>query len=162
MNDSLASLLIDTNVWLDNYIPDRANSPYARSLFSTAQTQGIQLLYAVESIKDVFYMVAADFKAKVRAQGASVGAVEAEAARQLAWSCIENMRELACAVGADESDVWLASKYRALHDDFEDDLILAAARRAQADYLITGDIKLIEKSTVPALTPQSWLALQDY
>jgi len=63
-------------------------------------------------------------------------------------------------VGADEADVWLAAKYRALNEDLEDNLVLAAANRAKADYLITNDTQLIAKSPVPALTPRDWLAIQ--
>ena len=155
-----AMLLLDTNVWLDNYIPTRPGHETARRLLRHARDNDVRLVYAVGTIKDVFYLVASHFKNDVRASGSTVGEAEALVAKELAWSCIDNMRELACAVGADESDVWLASKYRSLHEDLEDNLVLAAAERAGVAYLVTNDQTLIGKSTVAALAPADWLALQ--
>lgn len=45
-------------------------------------------------------------------------------------------------------------------DDYEDCLVMLAALKAHADYLITRDKKGFTRSAVPALTPQEWLALQ--
>jgi predicted nucleic acid-binding protein len=59
----------------------------------------------------------------------------------------------------DNSDVWLARKYRTLHDDFEDNFILAAAERAKVDFLVTSDQSLLRKATVAALSPQDMLAV---
>lgn len=159
-NTTTAILLLDTNVWLDNYIPTRPGHETARRLLRHARNNGVQLVYAVGTIKDVFYLVSSHFKNDIRSHGQAVGKVEALVAKELAWSCVDNMRELACAVGADESDVWLASKYRSLHEDLEDNLVLAAAERARAAYLVTSDRTLIGKATVAALTPADWLALQ--
>ena len=63
------------------------------------------------------------------------------------------MADLACAVGADASDVWIARKYKALHRDFEDDLVLAAANRAYVGHLVTSDGRLIRKAPVDDLAP---------
>ncbi len=161
MSGNQECIVIDTNVWLDNYIPHRAGHADAQRLLACARSCDVQLLYAVESVKDVFYVIAADFKATVRAQAGHVGDAEEAVAQQLAWSCVENMRTLANAIGADESDVWLAAKYRSLHGDLEDNLVLAATKRAGADYLVTGDRAFIEKATVPALTPRDWLVLHE-
>jgi predicted nucleic acid-binding protein len=82
---------------------------------------------------------------------------DAEAIRDIAWACVDNMSELGTPVGADESDLWLARKYRRLHPDLEDDLVLAAAERAQADYLVTSDEALLRKAMVPALSPEDFV-----
>lgn len=160
MTDHQTRLLVDTNVWLDNYVPERSGHAESCRFISYCKEHAVQLLYPVETIKDVFYLIASSFKATVRASGVAVGEAESLVARQLAWSCIDNMRAIACAVGADEADVWLAAKYRSLHGDFEDNLVLAAAQRANVDYLITRDATLIAKATVAALRPDDWLTLQ--
>ena len=54
--------------------------------------------------------------------------------------------------------VWLACKYRQVHDDFEDDLLIAAAQRAQADYLVTNDERLLKHAPVAALSARDALA----
>lgn len=158
MSERAKRILLDTNIWLDNYIDSRPGSAAARDVLAHARACNIQLLYAVTTIRDVFYLVASNFKRALRDEGIPIGEAEATVARQLGWSCIENMRALACAVGADESDVWLASKYRSLHGDFEDDLILAAAQRASVDALVTNDVRLIQKAPLTAMTPADWLA----
>lgn len=77
----------------------------------------------------------------------------------MAWACVDRMRDFAVAVGADESDVWLASKYRSFNWDLEDNMVLAAAKRANVDYLATNDKDLIAKATVAALAPADLVKL---
>ena len=81
------------------------------------------------------------------------------ASKETAWACVENMERNATAVGLDASDVWLAHKFKPVHDDFEDNLVVAAARRAKADYLVTNDERLLRHSPVAALSPRDMLAL---
>ena len=69
------------------------------------------------------------------------------------------MDEIATAVGADSSDVWLARKYQRVHEDFEDCLVLAAARRAKVDFLVTSDDALLQHAPVAALSVDDFLAL---
>ena len=64
-------------------------------------------------------------------------------------------------VGADESDVWLAKKHRGVHGDFEGNLVVAAALRADADYIVTNDEDLLKHSPVATVTPQAFVALMD-
>lgn len=69
------------------------------------------------------------------------------------------MCEITTAVGVDESDLWLACKYRNLTWDLEDSFVLAAPRRAEVDYLVTSDQALIQKASVAVLTPVDMTAL---
>lgn len=117
------------------------------------------LVYPAGSAKDVFYVLAHEFRRMAVAANGELGEAEAVAVREVVWGCVDNMCELATAVGVDEADVWLARKQRKLTDDLEDNLVLAAARRARADYLVTGDRALIQHSTVAALTPEDMLAV---
>ena len=55
-------------------------------------------------------------------------------------------------VTADASDVWLARTHRQVHADFEDNLVVAAAQRAKADFLITNDEQLLKHAPVAALS----------
>jgi predicted nucleic acid-binding protein len=152
-------LLLDTNVLLDEYLPDRPTSKASRELIRRAQERGDCLLYPARVIVDVHYQIAATFKAAVRAEKGVLSDADAAAIQEIAWGCIENLEELATPVGMDVSDVWVATKYRRFNRDFEDCFIMAAAGRAQADYIVTSDHGLIGKSTVAALTPDDMLAL---
>ena len=52
-----------------------------------------------------------------------------------------------------------AMTYRDLHDDFEDDLLLAAAARVDADYVVTSDRALLRHAPVACLDPADMRAL---
>ncbi len=57
-----------------------------------------------------------------------------------------------------QADIWYAEKLRGVHDDFEDNLVLAAAERVKATYLVTSDEQLLKHATVATLTPERALA----
>lgn len=58
-----------------------------------------------------------------------------------------------------DTNVWLARKYQRIHEDFEDCLVLAAAQRAKADFLVTSDDALLRHAPVAALSVDDFLAL---
>jgi len=60
--------------------------------------------------------------------------------------------ETATVVGADYSDAYRALKQKAIHSDYEDDLVVAAALRSGADFLVTDDEKLRRDAPIMALT----------
>ena len=60
-------LLLDTNAWLDYYLPWRSGYAAAQRLIVGTFEQNQTLAYAVPSIKDVFYMAAAEHKRAERA-----------------------------------------------------------------------------------------------
>ena len=117
------------------------------------------LLFPARAIVDVHYVIYRTFKQMVREERGVVQETDARAIAEVAWGCVDNLCELATAVGMDGSDVWLARKYRALHGDLEDNFVLAAAERADADFLVTSDQQLLRKATVAALSPKDMLAL---
>ena len=120
----------------------------------------MDLLYPVHIIPDVFYLAFIDVKRLLCGQGSDE--LVAKAARSTAWEYVNGMQEIATAVGADNSDVWLASKWESLHGDIEDNLVLAAAKRAQADYVVTSDRQLLSHAAlagVAAVSPEDMLAV---
>ncbi len=151
--------MVDTNVWLGNYVASRAGHESSRRFLQVATQRGVQLLYPSASVKDVFYLIAMEFKRQVRAEKGSVDERDAAIIRRLAWGCVDNMRALATSVGLDESDLWLACKYRKLNGDLEDNMVIAAMQRAKADYLVTLDGHLARHAPVAALTPDDMTSL---
>lgn len=152
-------ILLDTNVLLDEFLPQRKGSQVSRELIVCAQERGDALLYPARALVDVHYQIAATIKALAREERGELSESDAAAAQRIAWGCIDNLCEWATAVGVDEADVWLARKYRSFNGDFEDNFVLAAAERASADYLVTSDSQLLRKATVAALAPADMLAL---
>lgn len=156
-----SKVLLDTNVWLDAFDGTRPRSAEASSLIERCMSRGIDLLYAVESVKDVFYLVGASLKRQTRAEGGHLTEAQANAISRYATSCVDTMFEVATAVGADASDVWLARKYQRLHPDLEDCLVMAAAKRAEADLLVTSDDALLRHAPTTALSVADALVLLD-
>lgn len=152
------TLLIDTNVWLDVFLPSRPEAEAARTLLEEAEKRGFSLVYAAQSSLDVYQRVIINNKRWVRESSALTEAW-ATAIRRWAWDAVTSMQELAVAVPVDMSDIWLACKYRYYHDDYEDDLVLAACRRSHADYLVTNDRKLLAHADVCAKTPRQMVEL---
>ena len=152
-------VLIDTNVWADKYLLDRKLASVSSALIELCTDDDVALLYPLRSLHDIFWQVTRDAKRWVRKSYGNVSEQWAHVINDRAWDCVNNMMEVGAPVGADGSDVWIAQHLREIHPDFEDDMVLAAARRAQVDYLVTSDRQLIQKATVAALTPQDMLAV---
>jgi predicted nucleic acid-binding protein len=148
-----ASFVVDTNVWLDLYLPNRLGRTEAKRFLSAAAKKEARILFTLQTANDVFAQVGVNNKRWVREGLGELNEAYSKAIRELSWDCVSNMREIGTVVGADLSDLWLAEKYRALHNDLEDNLVLAACVRAKADYLVTRDVGLIKHSPVAALTP---------
>lgn len=157
------SMLLDTNVWLDAFLPERIPLSSARRLISLAQRQDVSILYPVHIVPDVFYLSFIDVKRLLRGQGADE--VVAAAARTTAWEYVNTMRDIATAVGADQADVWLACRQEHLHDDVEDNLVLAAMARSGAEYLVTSDRRLLAHAplaSVAAVTPEDMIRVLEH
>ena len=159
MNDRGLTLMLDTNVWLGAFIASRPDSGVARDLLDAAYMHGATLAYASGSLRDVFFHVGAAFKRQAREDKGSLSEGDAAAINEIAWACAESMREMGTAVPADESDLRLAMKYRRLHSDLEDDMLIASAQRAKADYLVTSDKALIAHAPIAALSPADMIAV---
>lgn len=152
MSEAPRRILVDTNVWLDYFIPSRRGRSVAIEFLRDAYTAQVDLLYAVTSSKDLFYLISSEHKAWYRREHGSLSQDAAVAATSLAWDCLDVLSQLATPVPCDLSDIWMASKQRKLHSDYGDDLIIAAAMRAKADLLVTNDAKLCSHAPVAAMS----------
>lgn len=159
MTTSLKSLLLDSSIWVDLFASDRPGREDAQCLVSWAIEHEVALLYAASSLKDSYYLLEESEKRKMRAEGPEVTPAIAAAVNEYAWGCLRAMEEIATAVPLDQSDVWVAMKYRSIHSDFEDNLILAAAERSQADFLVTNDKTLLARSPLATLSSHDLRAL---
>ena len=152
-------IMVDANVWVDSFCVDHAESLAARAFIGQAAETGALLFFPVHIAKDVLYVVQHELKRSVLASGAALDEASARAIGDAALAFVRNMTENATAVGADASDLWLADKYLALHRDYEDNLVLAACKRAQVDYLVTNDRKLLEHADLAAKTPRQMMPI---
>ena len=151
--------MLDAIIWLDCFLPSRGNQDLAWSILDEALKRNDEVLYATETAKDVFYNVARSLKAEERAMRGRVSDGQAQAINEAAWGVVGFMADVATAVGAEQAEVMLAHSLKSSHRDFEDNLLLAAALRAEADYLVTRDKSLVLHAPVTALLPEDMLEL---
>ena len=152
-------LLLDTNVWLDFFDGNSSRSHDASRLLERCIELDITLLFAVESVKDVYYLLRQSLKRRARDAHGTLSDTDVRAASRYAVACVDTLAEVGCAVGTGASDAWLARRYLQLHDDLEDTLMIAAAQRAQADCLITSNDKLLRHAPVATLSVSDMLQL---
>lgn len=145
-------LLLDTNVWLDYFLDRSALHDEAGDLIVEATANGIELLTALPSVKDCYLLVQVELKRMERAANGAVSEGAAKAINEIAWSCVSNMRKLSYIVPSAEDDMIEALIMRDVHPDFEDNLVVAAALRGRADYLVTSDARLLAHQPVPCVS----------
>lgn len=155
---------IDTNVLLDFYAGGRTNTPESKRLVDRCISNDVHMIVACHQLKDLFYGMQVSLKRELREVGGEVSEAGAVAIREAAWACVVNAATLYEMVGADLSDVWMAIRYKTIHPDFEDDLVIAAAVRGNATHLVTNDQQLLRNtakatSLVHAITSAEALAL---
>ena len=155
------AFLIDTNIWVDYELP-RDNYEEVKSFFHSARAHGTRLGIAAHSLKDAFNVIERRIKQiehiDPRIEKEHVG----PAARASAWAAVDYILEHAEVVGTDYMDAYLACKDRVFHDFYEDNLVVAAARRMEADLLVTNDTSLLKHAPVPALSTAAaieWLEI---
>ena len=154
------ALLVDTNVWLDSRL-ERPGESDASRFVVYALSCGARLGIAAHSLKDLFILMERNLKRMNEANPAITPEHAGRAARAAAWATVELMLEHVEVVGSDYMDALLATKYRHLHDFYEDNLVVSAAERMKADALVTNDQKLLRHAPVNAMTPATAIAWLD-
>lgn len=145
-------LLVDTNVWLDLFLPHRPGRDDALALLEEAEAMGASIAYASHALLDVYQKVRADNKRWIR-ESRKLTQSDAQAIKRMAWDHVALMQEVATAIPVDAHDVALACHYRDAHDDLEDGFVLAACQRSHANYLVTTDKSLAAHAPIEAKTP---------
>ena len=116
----------------------------------TGNSQFVAIQLA-EQIGDHVCSINQHMKAGARAAGAEVTPAVAAAAREPAWACVRFVLDASLVVPVGRDEVLRAFALRPVHDDLEDGLLLGAASRAGADYVVTHDRELARRSPVPCV-----------
>lgn len=145
-------LLVDTNVWVDYYVSASINHAAAVQFVVDSAKKGIVLYVSSISLKDVFQLIVRRTKKEFREEGIAIDGAMAAAIEESAWSCVRNIRQQAVVVPIGSTETLYAETWRDVHGDFEDDLILAAAKRAHADYVVTSDGGLLKHAPLACVS----------
>ncbi|WP_080802180.1 type II toxin-antitoxin system VapC family toxin [Arabiibacter massiliensis] len=151
-------VVVDTNVWLDYLMGDRPNHDDSFAFIVEAKRREVPLVIPSHALKDVFFIFQQQLKIAARETGDLPSERAAASARQAAWAALDLIMDLAVVGPSDQSDAWIAAKQRALHSDYEDNLVVATAQRLGARMLVTNDAKLVLHAPVAALTAADALA----
>ena len=136
-----SKLLIDTNVLLDCFIPDRPGSGAARRLISLCDVGKFEGLACAGSFKDLYYVSCKYLDEPV---------VRDVVRNLMALLTVVPLDKLTCADAIDSNE-----------PDFEDGLICSAAEMACADFIITRDASAFRLSKIRSLTASDFLAIFD-
>ncbi len=147
-------IMVDTNVWVDLYVPGRPNREGSLAFFEEARRSQAELVFTLEIARAVFRVVAFEAKRWVRQGKGELSEANARAISDHAWDFVQDMQEYGTPVGSSTPDLWMASKLRDGHPEIEDNLIVAACMRLGTDYLVTNDAKLLRRAPVAAVDPQ--------
>lgn len=145
-------ILLDTNVLVDYYLGREPGCTACKSIIG--RSQGRHALYAAGvSIKDLYYLVGATLKRMQRSESGALTDAQVSAANESAWGCVKHALDVCIVANTGNAECQDALFLQSIHGDFEDNLVLGAARSIGADYLVTSDEKLLMHSPVGALSP---------
>ena len=156
---AMYKILFDTNALVDFLLGREPGCSACKRVIAMCD-EGQHALYAAStSVKDAYYLVRSGLKRAERAESGSVGDMQANAISEVAWACVQQLARTFLVVPIGRSECLNALTMQVLHDDFEDDLVLAAARKTNVDFLVTSDQSLMRHAPVACLTPTDLAAL---
>ena len=123
-------LLLDTSVWMDYFLARQRSHKDVAEIVALAQdSETVALCVSSHSLKDIAYLMASAMTAESRREGIDVTSEVGAAARETAWGCVRCIVDSALVVPVGRGEVLQAFTFKALHPDFEDDLLLDPLRQ---------------------------------
>ena len=159
MIDGRYSLLIDTNVWLD-YLLGREGVQEATAAIQSALDHEDVLVTTPGILKDVFFLIGVSLKGWTREAGEKVAEESAFAVNEISWACLSQIQGMSIVLNLGFAEHLEASVLRSKNPDYEDNLLLAVAKIAKVDYIITKDKGLLANDVVSALTPAEYVEMR--
>ena len=151
-------IVLDTNVVVD-YLMGRepACSDCKELLLMHAACQHAVYVSSL-SLKDAYYLVGMQLKRMERQASGRLDDSMARAANEVAWACVRSLTENVLVIPVGRAETLQALAYKPVHGDFEDNLVVAAARSANADFVVTNDAALLRHAPIACLSSADTLA----
>lgn len=157
MTRKKASLLVDTNVWLDYFLGRKGAQSAARFLGKTLENDDV-LVTTTSITKDVFYLIGASLKRRTVADGEVNSERNAKTVNEIAWQCLSTIQGMAIVLNQGFEQHLEAMALRDANSDYEDDLLVATAQSADIDFIVTNDDRLLKSSPVATITTEEYCA----
>ncbi len=156
----VSKFLIDTNVWMDYFLARTpGHQAVSKFLRLSIDSDSVAVYVASLSLKDLSYLLANDMKSNARKMGRAITPDVVAVAREMAWTCVRKVIDFAIVAPVGQPELLQAFTYKGVHDDYEDDILLGVAYRIGADYIVTYDKELAERSPIRCLCPREALEL---
>lgn len=151
-------IVLDTNVVVDYLMGlEPACSECKQLLLMHAACQHAVYVASL-SLKDAYYLVSMQLKRMERQASGCLDDGMANAANEIAWACIRSFVENVLVLPVGRAETLQAFTYKPVHGDFEDNLVVAAARSANADFVVTNDQSLLRHAPIACLSSADILA----
>lgn len=144
-------VFLDTNVWTDYFIVDRANHSKTMELLSLCKNGDCLIATASTSVNDLHYLLQLCEKRAIRGRGIEVTEKMALVAKEQATACVELITEMATVIPVGYNEIRVARSLSKDHPDFEDNVIVACALKANPLLFVTNDKSLIKHAPLPAV-----------
>lgn len=141
-NKATGSVMIDTNVWIDVILARPALVEESKGAIMACLEDGVEVLIAATSLKDVFYFAA-------KSAGADAG-----------YQAVKLILEIASLAQVDESVCKGALALEQL--DYEDGIVAACALAENARSIITRDNNSFNDLSIPKYSPAEFLEQAGY
>lgn len=143
---------MDTNVLMNYFLGKEPMATDCRRIIDASAEAPHALYVSSLSMKDLGYLLGMSLKRMERLEKGSVSPASAAAASEISWACLKHVLGFAQIVPVGGNECLDSFTYRPLHDDFEDDLLVAAAIASGADFLVTEDTRLRAHAPIACLS----------
>lgn len=155
----MRKIMLDTNVVIDYLMGREPGCSDAVEIIGMHASCEHAVYVSALSLKDAFFIVSMQLKRMERSASGKLDAGMAQAANEIAWSCIRQLVENVLVLPVGRAESLQALVLRSTHPDFEDDLIVATAQSAGIDLLVSNDEDLVKHAPVACLASTDAVAL---
>ena len=145
-------LFLDTNILIQYSLGNEPDCSAYKKFVQYAAAGKVALYTSSHSLKDTYYNVNLALKRQERAEAGLLTETAANAAKEAALGATQLIGTQLHIVSMGRSEHEHAFVFRPIHNDYEDNLQLAAAYAAKANLFVTNDLRLKGHSPVAALS----------
>ena len=156
---AMYKIVLDTNVVVDYLMGREPGCSDCKQLLLMHAACQHAVYVASLSLKDAYYLVSMQLKRMERQASGHLDEGMANAANEVAWACVQALVENVLVLPVGRAETLQALSYGSVHSDFEDNLVVAAAHSANADFVVTNDATLLRHAPVACLSSSDIVAL---
>ena len=152
-------IVLDTNILVDYLLGREPACSECKQLLLMHAACEHAVCVSPLSLKDAYYLVGMNLKRMERQASGHLDDSMAHAANEIAWACVRSLVESVLVLPVGRAEALQGLVYKSVHDDFEDNLVIAAAHSANADFVVTNDAALLRHAPIACLSSADMVAL---